>query len=58
VWRWGPWNDAKILARLLFAGMRMLDGRGVKAIVCPMPAMGGLGDALRDRLGKAARSSD
>ena len=56
VWRWGPWNDAKILARLLFAGMRMLDGRAVKVIVCPVPTMGGLGEALRDRLEKAARA--
>jgi L-threonylcarbamoyladenylate synthase len=55
VWRWGPWKDAKILARLLFAGLRMLDGRGVKAIVCPVPRMDGLGEALRDRLEKAAR---
>jgi L-threonylcarbamoyladenylate synthase len=57
VFRWGPWNDAEILARLLFAGLRMLDGRGVKAIVCPVPAMGGLGEALRDRLEKAARGT-
>ena len=56
VWRWGPWKDAKILARLLFAGLRMLDGRGVKVIVCPVPTMDGLGEALRDRLEKAART--
>jgi L-threonylcarbamoyladenylate synthase len=56
VWRWGAWDDAETLARRLFAGLRMLDGRGVKAIVCPVPEMGGLGDALRDRLEKAARS--
>ena len=56
VWRWGAWNDAESLARLLFAGLRELDGRGVKAIVCPLPAVGGLGDALRDRLEKAART--
>jgi L-threonylcarbamoyladenylate synthase len=55
VWRWGVWDDAETLARLLFAGLRKLDARGVKAIVCPVPAMGGLGDALRDRLEKAAR---
>ncbi len=55
VFRWGPWNDAATLARLLFAGLRMLDGRGVQVIVCPVPAMGGLGEALRDRLEKAAR---
>jgi L-threonylcarbamoyladenylate synthase len=53
--RWGPWEDAEILARLLFAGLRLLDERGVAVIVCPVPKMGGLGDALRDRLEKAAR---
>ena len=57
VFRWGPWEDAEILARLLYFGLRLLDERGVKVIVCPVPAMGGLGEALRDRLEKAARSS-
>ncbi len=58
VWRWGAWDDAEILARLLFAGLRMLDARGVQAIVCPVPTIAGLGEALRDRLEKAARTSD
>jgi L-threonylcarbamoyladenylate synthase len=53
--RWGPWGDAAVLARLLYSGLRMLDERGVKVIVCPVPGMaGGLGEALRDRLEKAA----
>jgi L-threonylcarbamoyladenylate synthase len=55
--RWGPWENAEILARLLYFGLRMLDSRGVNVIVCPVPAMGGLGEALRDRLEKAARAS-
>jgi len=55
VFRWGPWGDAETLARLLFLGLRMLDGRGAKVIVCPVPEMDGLGAALRDRLEKAAR---
>jgi L-threonylcarbamoyladenylate synthase len=54
--RWGPWDDAEILARLFYFGLRLLDGRGVKVIVCPVPSMEGLGEALRDRLEKAARS--
>jgi L-threonylcarbamoyladenylate synthase len=54
--RWGPWADAEILARLLYFGLRNLDERGAKVIVCPVPAMGGLGEALRDRLEKAART--
>jgi len=57
VWSWGAWDDAETLARLLFAGLRELDERGVKTIVCPVPEMGGLGDALRDRLEKAARAT-
>ena len=55
VFRWGPWGEAEVLARLLFFGLRMLDERGVKVIVCPVPEMDGLGEALRDRLEKAAR---
>jgi L-threonylcarbamoyladenylate synthase len=55
VFRWGPWEDAEVLARLLYFGLRLLDTRGVAVIVCPMPAMDGLGEALRDRLMKAAR---
>ena len=56
VFRWGPWGNAEILARLLYFGLRLLDERGVKVIVCPVPAMGGLGEAMRDRLEKAARA--
>ncbi len=56
VFRWGPWGDAETLARLLYFGLRLLDERGVKVIVCPVPEMDGLGEALRDRLEKAARA--
>lgn len=56
IFRWGPWTDAEVLARLLFFGLRFLDDRGVKLIVCPLPEMAGLGEALRDRLGKAAKT--
>jgi L-threonylcarbamoyladenylate synthase len=52
--RWGPWGDREALARRLFAGLRELDEAGVSVIVCPVPEAGGLGDALRDRLRKAA----
>jgi len=55
VFRWGPWDNAEVLARLLYLGLRVLDDRGVKVIVCPLPQMGGLGEALRDRLEKAAK---
>ena len=52
---WGAWDDPAGLARRLFAGLRELDEAGVGVIVCPAPVRGGLGDALRDRLEKAAR---
>jgi L-threonylcarbamoyladenylate synthase len=55
VFAWGAWDTPEVLARRLFDGLRTLDAGGVEAIVCPMPAMGGLGDALRDRLTRAAR---
>ena len=43
---------------LLDRGVRdvqALDDRGVTIILCPMPLSGGLNDAIRDRLEKAAR---
>jgi len=55
VYRWGFWDDGDTLARLLFAGLRELDERGAKVIVCPVPEMDGIGEAIRDRLRKAAR---
>ena len=53
--RWGPWDRPDTLARLLYLGLRMLDQRGVKVIVCPVPQTGGIGEALRDRLTRAAK---
>ncbi len=41
-----------MLARRLFAGLRELDEAGVGVIVCPVPEMGGIGAAIRDRLGE------
>lgn len=52
---WGPWGDGEVLARRLFAGLRALDDAGAAVIVCPVPEMGGIGEAIRDRLEKAAR---
>lgn len=57
VFRWADWADADGLAQRVFAGLRELDARSVSVIVCPVPEMGGVGEALRDRLGKAARRS-
>ena len=53
---WGPWNEPEALAARLFLGLRELDERGVDVILCPLPAAGGLHDAIRDRLRKAARA--
>jgi L-threonylcarbamoyladenylate synthase len=54
---WGAWDDPRQLAHSLFAGLRSLDEQGVDVILCPLPAPGGLHDAIRDRLQKAARSA-
>ncbi len=52
---WGPWADWNILAQRLFAGIRYLDKPGVSVLVCPLPKDEALGQALRDRLLKAAK---
>jgi L-threonylcarbamoyladenylate synthase len=55
IFRWGRWDDGDVLAQRLFAGLRELDDAGVEVIVCPVPEMDGIGEAIRDRLRKAAR---
>jgi L-threonylcarbamoyladenylate synthase len=55
IFHWGLWQDSAALAARLFAGLRDLDDRGVTLILCPLPPEGGLNDATRDRLQKAAR---
>ncbi len=55
VYRWGAWGDGEELARRMFDGLRTLDEAGAEVIVCPLPEGGGMADALRDRLEKAAR---
>ena len=52
---WAAWSDHIALAAGLFAGLRALDDCGAAVILCPMPPSGGLKDAIRDRLEKAAR---
>ncbi|HEY5213398.1 MAG TPA: L-threonylcarbamoyladenylate synthase, partial [Acidobacteriaceae bacterium] len=54
---WGRWDDPESLATTLFAGLRALDDQGVSLILCPLPESGGIGDAIRDRLRKAARTT-
>jgi L-threonylcarbamoyladenylate synthase len=47
---WAAWNHADRLAATL-------DARGVNTIVCPLPPAGGVYEAIRDRLMKAAREA-
>ncbi len=55
VYCWGPWYAPERLAQRLFAGLRELDDAGASIIVCPVPEVSGIGEAIRDRLRKAAR---
>lgn len=51
---WGRWSDRDSLAAGLFAALRSAERSGATLILCPLPEPGGVGDALRDRLLKAA----
>lgn len=53
---WGRWSAPQELAEKLYAGLRALDAQMCDVILCPMPVAGGIGDAIRDRLRKAAYS--
>ena len=55
VYRWGPWQEPERLAQRLFGGLRELDDAGASIVVCPVPEVFGIGEAIRDRLHKAAR---
>ncbi len=55
LYHWGPWAEGNVLAQRLFAGLRELDEAGASVIICPVPEMAGIGEAIRDRLKKAAR---
>lgn len=55
---WGRWSAPQELAEKLYAGLRALDAQGCDVILCPLPEAGGIGDAIRDRLRKAAYSGD
>lgn len=53
---WGRWSAPEELARKLYAGLRALDAEGCTVILCPFPQNAGVGEAIRDRLRKAAHS--
>jgi L-threonylcarbamoyladenylate synthase len=55
IFDWGSWEDGETLAQRLFAGLRDLDDRGATIIIAPVPTIPGIGEAIRDRLQKAAR---
>jgi L-threonylcarbamoyladenylate synthase len=56
VYQWGLWASPLEMARLLYAGLRALDAQNCTVILCPLPPADGLGEAIRDRLRKAART--
>jgi L-threonylcarbamoyladenylate synthase len=56
IFPWGSWSNLAELAQRLFAGLRFLDAQGCTVIVCPVPQGSGMGEAIRDRLRKAART--
>lgn len=47
-------DDLVEYARTLYSSLRSADERGVRVLIAVLPPPGGLGDALRDRLTKAA----
>ncbi len=55
---WGRWGTPEELAEKLYAGLRALDSQGCDVILCPMPAVEGIGEAIRDRLRKAAATDE
>jgi len=57
VFPWGHWSAPEEMARDLYAGLRKLDAEECTIVLCPVPPPGGIGDAIRDRLRKAARQA-
>jgi L-threonylcarbamoyladenylate synthase len=55
IFTWGKWRHPKELAHSLYAGLRSLDAQNCSVILCPVPSAEGIGEAIRDRLLKAAR---
>ena len=57
VFPWGRWSAPEDMARDLYAGLRKLDAEGCTVVLCPVPPQEGIGEAIRDRLRKAARQA-
>jgi L-threonylcarbamoyladenylate synthase len=58
VFAWGHWHAPEELASCLYAGLRALDAQGCTVILCPLPPAIGIGEAIRDRLRKAAIAAE
>jgi len=54
VFAWGRWSAPAEMAEKLYAGLRALDSENCDVILCPLPGVAGIGEAIRDRLRKAA----
>lgn len=54
IFPWGRWSAPEELAERLYSGLRALDSDGCDVILCPVPNDAGIGEAIRDRLRKAA----
>jgi L-threonylcarbamoyladenylate synthase len=52
-----PVGDADGFARRVYDRLRQVDRLGCVAVVVVAPPAGGVGDAVRDRLGRAATGS-
>jgi L-threonylcarbamoyladenylate synthase len=50
-------DDLEMYAKQLYARLRQADDRKIHTVFAVMPSSGGLGDAIRDRLIKAAASN-
>ena len=53
---WGRWAAPDEMARDLYAGLRFLDAQECTVVLCPVPPHEGIGEAIRDRLRKAAKT--
>ena len=51
------YDDLQLYANQLYARLRQADERKIHTVLAVMPSKGGLGDAIRDRLIKAAASN-
>ena len=50
-------DDLEMYAKQLYARLRQADDRNIHTVLAVMPSKGGLGDAIRDRLIKAAAAN-